>query len=401
MVKTDTKYVSSRIAIAMSGLLLLVAAVVTVFVMTRNMQTTLSIVLPQDASSTIDTGSITLTAYSSEAPFNKLYTVEHKAANVQNDMLNYSWDVPKEYAGRDAYVELCASGAAGDWCASQTEGVDISSCAYFVSSHSNGRLASLLGWNKLTDSQKVGCVSDAKPANDKKYVSYVQALQDVDAAISPEGMQIEGGKTLNKQDVQSIVNDMLAGKAPTVQYISTSGKTGATGEKGANGRDGTAGTNGKDGKAGTNGVNGKDGTNGRDGINGRDGTNGRDGVDGQNGRDGVDGATGAAGADGRDGVDGTNGTNGRDGVDGATGATGAAGRDGVDGQDGQNGRDGVDGTPGATGQNGADGKSAYEIWLDLGNTGDEFEFIASLKGEKGDDADSVALNILGTDRSYF
>ena len=32
---------------------------------------------------------------------------------------------------------------------------------------------------------------------------------------------------------------------------------------------------------------------------------------------------------------------------------------------------------------GADGKSAYEIWLDAGNTGTEADFLASLKGEKG------------------
>lgn len=33
---------------------------------------------------------------------------------------------------------------------------------------------------------------------------------------------------------------------------------------------------------------------------------------------------------------------------------------------------------------GSNGKSAYEIWLELGNEGTEEEFIASLKGPKGD-----------------
>lgn len=33
--------------------------------------------------------------------------------------------------------------------------------------------------------------------------------------------------------------------------------------------------------------------------------------------------------------------------------------------------------------NGNDGKSAYQIWLDAGNTGDEAAFLASLKGEAG------------------
>ena len=32
---------------------------------------------------------------------------------------------------------------------------------------------------------------------------------------------------------------------------------------------------------------------------------------------------------------------------------------------------------------GKEGKSAYEIWLDLGNEGTEQEFLASLKGQDG------------------
>lgn len=33
---------------------------------------------------------------------------------------------------------------------------------------------------------------------------------------------------------------------------------------------------------------------------------------------------------------------------------------------------------------GDDGKSAYDIWLEQGNTGTDTDFIASLKGDKGD-----------------
>ena len=62
------------------------------------------------------------------------------------------------------------------------------------------------------------------------------------------------------------------------------------------------------------------------------------------------------------------------GVDGAPGEPGVAGQDGVDGKDGTNG---VDGT------NGTNGKSAYEVWLSLGHTGSEQDFINSLKGEPG------------------
>ena len=37
-----------------------------------------------------------------------------------------------------------------------------------------------------------------------------------------------------------------------------------------------------------------------------------------------------------------------------------------------------------TGARGKEGKSAYEIWLDLGNEGTEQEYLASLRGDKGE-----------------
>lgn len=83
-------------------------------------------------------------------------------------------------------------------------------------------------------------------------------------------------------------------------------------------------------------------------------------------------AQGPAGQDGKDGADG---------VPGKDGADGAPGKDGADGAPGADGKDGV---PGADGQDGIDGKSAYQIWLDAGNTGTEADFLKSLKGEKGD-----------------
>lgn len=60
------------------------------------------------------------------------------------------------------------------------------------------------------------------------------------------------------------------------------------------------------------------------------------------------------------------------------GETGAKGADGQPGKDGSNGTNGKDGT------NGIDGKSAYQIWLDAGNTGTEEDYLISLKGEKGE-----------------
>lgn len=56
---------------------------------------------------------------------------------------------------------------------------------------------------------------------------------------------------------------------------------------------------------------------------------------------------------------------------GPAGETGPAGRDGLNGHDGK------------------DGKSAYQIWLDLGNTGSEQDFIDSLK-PKSDESNKVS-----------
>ena len=42
---------------------------------------------------------------------------------------------------------------------------------------------------------------------------------------------------------------------------------------------------------------------------------------------------------------------------------------------------------GGSGEKGEDGKSAYDIWLEQGNSGSEQDFLDSLKGEKGEDGD--------------
>lgn len=64
------------------------------------------------------------------------------------------------------------------------------------------------------------------------------------------------------------------------------------------------------------------------------------------------------------------------------GPKGDQGPPGPKGDPGPAGRDGVDGSQGPKGdqgEKGADGKSAYQIWLDLGNTGSQQDFIDSLK----------------------
>jgi hypothetical protein len=44
---------------------------------------------------------------------------------------------------------------------------------------------------------------------------------------------------------------------------------------------------------------------------------------------------------------------------------------------------GQNGTNGTNGTNGSDGKSAYQIWLEAGNSGNEADFLASLVGPQG------------------
>ncbi len=72
---------------------------------------------------------------------------------------------------------------------------------------------------------------------------------------------------------------------------------------------------------------------------------------------------------------GPKGDRGEPGPKGDPGPVGPAGRDGL------NGKDGAQGPKGDQGEKGADGKSAYQIWLDLGNTGSEQDFIDSLKAK--------------------
>ncbi|MCR1891856.1 collagen-like protein, partial [Ligilactobacillus murinus] len=76
------------------------------------------------------------------------------------------------------------------------------------------------------------------------------------------------------------------------------------------------------------------------------------------------------------GEKGDQGPQGEPGPKGDPGPVGPAGRDGVNGKEGSQGQKGDQGERGPVGQ---DGKSAYQIWLDLGNTGSQQDFIDSLK----------------------
>ena len=231
--------------------------------------------------------------------------------------------------------------------------------------------------------------------------------------------------------------------ASLVGQDGANGVNGADGADGANGADGMNGLDGLNGADGADGLSAFEiwlaaGNNGNEtdflaslvGQDGADGVNGADGADGANGADGLSayevwlahgnegteddffasltgpegpqGPAGQNGLDGANGIDGTNGTDGADGADGLSayeiwlaagnngneadflaslvGAPGEDGEDGVQGPQGSEGPQGPEGEAGADGADGAAGLSAYEIWLGLGNTGTEEDFIAYLSG---------------------
>lgn len=92
------------------------------------------------------------------------------------------------------------------------------------------------------------------------------------------------------------------------------------------------------------------------------------------------------GADGADGADGTNGLSAYD-LWLEAGNTGTAEDflSSLIGEQGADGADGATGADGAPGADGSDGLSAYEIWINAGNEGSESDFLASLVGADGAD----------------
>ena len=267
---------------------------------------------------------------------------------------------------------------------------------------------------------------------------YIGGADGVDGMNGADGMDgADGADGLSAYDLwlaagnTGSIEDFLAGLV---------GQDGADGEDGANGMDGADGADGlsayevwlahgnegteedffesltgPEGQQGPAGQDGADGANGIDGTNGTDGADGADGLSafeiwlaaGNTGNEadflaslvGQDGADGVNGLDGLNGADGADGLNGSDGADGlsafeiwlAAGNTGneadflasligAPGEQGQAGAQGPEGPQGPQGDAGADGADGAAGLSAYEIWLGLGNTGTEEDFIAYLSG---------------------
>lgn len=102
---------------------------------------------------------------------------------------------------------------------------------------------------------------------------------------------------------------------------------------------------------------------------------GEQGIQGLRGERGLQGERGAQGLQGAAGVKGDKGEKGE------PGAKGEQGLQGLPGKDGAAGAKGSDGLPGK------DGKSAYQIAVANGFSGDEAAWLLSLKGEKGEKGD--------------
>ena len=177
------------------------------------------------------------------------------------------------------------------------------------------------------------------------------------------------------------------------------GATGPQGPKGDKGDTGNQGPKGETGPAGATGPAGPTGPAGADsevpgpaGPQGATGPQGPKGDKGDTGDQGPQGIQGPAGADGATGPAGPTGPAGADsevpgpaGPQGATGPQGPKGDKGDTGDQGPQGATGGDGPQGIAGNDGADGDSAYDIWLSLGNTGTQQDFIDSLTGPAGED----------------
>ena len=174
------------------------------------------------------------------------------------------------------------------------------------------------------------------------------------------------------------------------------GPQGPQGEKGEDGLDGLTpfiGENGNwwigdiDTGISASGEVGPQGPQGEQGEVGPQGPQGEQGETGPQGPQGEQGEVGPQGPQGEQGETGPQGPQGEQGEVGPQGPQGEQGETGPQGEKGDQGEQGPQGEQGDQGEKGEDGKSAYQIWLDAGNTGTEEDFLAWLKGAQGDKGD--------------
>ena len=159
---------------------------------------------------------------------------------------------------------------------------------------------------------------------------------------------------------------------------------GERGEKGEDGATGPIGPIGPTGERGADGLPGAKGDTGPRGADGLPGERGERGIDGVAGPKGDKGDTGLPGPKGADGLPGPKGDAGERGPIGPQGPRGEPGQQGLQGPKGADGLQGPIGPQGLQGERGQDGKSAYQIAVANGYTGDEEQWLASLKGRDGE-----------------
>ena len=225
--------------------------------------------------------------------------------------------------------------------------------------------------------------------------------QGVQGEVGPQGAT----GTTGAQGIQGEIGPLGATGATGAQGIQ--GEVGPQGATGATGAQGIQGEVGPQGATGATGIQGEVGPQGETGATGAQGIQGDVGPQGETGATGAQGIQGEVGSQGATGATGTQGIQGEVGFQGATGATGAqgpAGTNGTNGADGATGATGPQGSTGLTGpqgspgingengQDGINGLSAYEIWISLGNTGTEQEFIDSLVGPASSGGNSGSAN---------
>lgn len=175
-------------------------------------------------------------------------------------------------------------------------------------------------------------------------------------------------------------------------YTGTFGEFLATfkGDTGERGTDGLAGAKGDKGDTGERGIQGERGADGLPGARGERGEQGPIGPAGPKGADGLPGTKGERGADGAKGDKGDTGERGPIGPQGPQGLTGPQGPVGLTGPKGDTGPKGADGLQGPIGpqglrgERGRDGNSAFETAIENGFSGNEAQWLASLKGRDGD-----------------
>lgn len=164
------------------------------------------------------------------------------------------------------------------------------------------------------------------------------------------------------------------------------GERGEKGEDGAAGAKGDTGERGIPGERGADGLPGAKGDTGDKGADGLPGERGADGAKGDKGDTGERGPIGPQGTQGLTGPQGQRGEAGQQGLQGPIGPTGPKGDTGPKGADGLQGPIGPQGLQGERGHDGLNGRSAYEIAVANGYTGDEEQWLASLKGRDGSPA---------------